>query len=144
MDNQIFNTLINLVGFFNNPQNDKKLLNSANVKLEAPAFPIFSAIARKQPISVSEIANIVGKNYSSVSRQIDKLENSNLVTSSPSLKDSRVRISTLTEEGNKLNKQISDARTSIIKEALSDWSDEEKQVLLHSLDHLTNELDKFK
>ena len=65
--------------FLNKPSRDKKMVENAHINLDPTAFPIFVGIARMQPTSVGNLADTVGKNHSSVSRQIDKLEKQGLV-----------------------------------------------------------------
>lgn len=101
MENEIFKALIDLVSIINRPDRDKKMIADAGVNLEAAAFRVFVGIEHLQPTSVGDLAAMMGKNYSSVSRQIDKLETAGLVYTYPSSSDSRIRVSELTKYGRK-------------------------------------------
>lgn len=143
MENEIFKAFIDLVSMINRPDRDKKMIAEAGVNLEEAAFRVFVGIGHVQPTSVGELAAMMGKNYSSVSRQIDKLEAAGLVHTYPSSSDSRIRVSELTKNGEELNTMISLTRERIMREAMADWTLEEKTSLLHNLRRLSESMKKF-
>lgn len=143
MEKVIFEALIDLVSLLNRPDRDKKMIIKAGVNLEAAAFRVFGGIVHLQPTSVGDLATMMGKNYSSVSRQIDKLESVGLVRTYPSNADSRIRISELTKYGEEINSRISLTRESIMRDALSDWTPVEKKELLNNLKRLFESLHKI-
>ncbi|WP_348621685.1 MarR family winged helix-turn-helix transcriptional regulator [Paenibacillus polymyxa] len=132
-----------MVTLLNRPDRDKKMIINAGVNLEAAAFRVFGGIVHLQPTSVGDLATMMGKNYTSVSRQIDKLELAGLVRTYPSNVDSRIRISELTKYGEEINSRISLARERIMRDALSDWTPLEKQELLNNLRRLFESLHKI-
>ncbi|WP_019909457.1 MarR family winged helix-turn-helix transcriptional regulator [Paenibacillus sp. HW567] len=143
MENDIFKALIDLFSIINRTDRDKKMIAAAGVNLEAAAFRVFGGIAHLQQTSVGDLAVILGKNYSSISRQIDKLEAAGLVRTYPSNSDSRIRMSELTKHGEEINSIISLTRQHIMQEALEDWTIEEKNGLLNYLKRLFEALQKF-
>ncbi|WP_159887726.1 MarR family winged helix-turn-helix transcriptional regulator [Paenibacillus puerhi] len=143
MENEIFKALIDIVSLINRPDRDKKMIANAGVNLEAAAFRVFVGIGHLQPTSVGDLADMMGKNYSSVSRQIDKLETAGLVHTYPSSSDSRIRVSELTKYGEEINTMISLTRERIMREALADWTQEEKNVLLNNLRRLFETMQRF-
>lgn len=143
MENEIFKAFIDLVSMINRPDRDKKMIAEAGVNLEEAAFRVFVGIGHVQPTSVGDLAAMMGKNYSSVSRQIDKLEAAGLVHTYPSNSDSRIRVSELTKSGEELNTMISLTREHIMREAMADWTLEEKTNLLHNLRRLFESMKKF-
>ncbi|AVH75244.1 MarR family winged helix-turn-helix transcriptional regulator [Weissella koreensis] len=136
LEDDIFTSLIALVTFFNKPSRDKKMVENAHINLDPTAFPIFVGIARMQPTSVGNLADTVGKNHSSVSRQIDKLEKQGLVQTYYSVDDARIRLTELTKHGKRFNNLINETRRQVMREALNDWSDKEKLELKVNLNHL--------
>ena len=62
--------LIDLVGFFNRPQNDAILVREAGVSLDRALFPLLVRIQRRGPLGVGELADLVGRDYTTVSRQV--------------------------------------------------------------------------
>ncbi|GFN30131.1 MarR family winged helix-turn-helix transcriptional regulator [Paenibacillus xylaniclasticus] len=143
MEEKIFRALIDLFAIFNRPDRDKKLMASAGVHLEDAAFRVLVGIGHLQSTSVGELADMMGRNYSSVSRQIDKLEAAGLVRTYPSAEDSRIRVSELTENGKEINSFIQTTRERIMREALRDWKAEDKSSLLDYLTRLSDVLKKF-
>lgn len=143
MENELIQALVTIVSFFNRTDRDKAFIKDAGVKLEATSFQLFVTIGRMQPTNVSDLANVLGKSHSSVSRQIDKLEQKELVTTKDAEVDARIRSIQLSKSGEQL-KQILDAtRINNISQALDSWSDEEKQSLLVNLQHLAETLNDF-
>lgn len=143
MENEIFKALIDLVSIINRPDRDKKMIANAGVNLEAATFRVFVGIGHLQPTSVGDLADMMGKNYSSVSRQIDKLETTGLVKTYPSSSDSRIRVSELTKYGEEVIATINHSRERIMSEALVDWTPEEKSDLLNHLRRLFEVLKRF-
>lgn len=143
MEHEIFKALVELVAILNRPDRDKKMIAHAGVHLEEAGFRALVGIAHTQPTSVGELAANMGKNYSSVSRQIDKLEAGGLVHTYPSHSDSRIRMSELTKQGEEINAMISLARERIMREALADWTPEEKSGLLVHLRRLYESMQRF-
>jgi len=143
MENEIFKALIDLVSIMNRPDRDKKMIANAGVNMEAAAFRVFVGIGHLQPTSVGDLADMMGKNYSSVSRQIDKLETAGLVHTNPSSSDSRIRVSELTTYGEEVRTTISLARERNMREALADWTPEAKRDLLDNLRRLFEALQRF-
>lgn len=143
MDNELIKSLVTIVTFFNRTDRDKAFIKDAGVNLEATSFQLFVTIGRMQPTNVSDLANVLGKSHSSVSRQIDKLEQKELVTTHDSSKDARVRSIKLSTSGENLKQTLDKARLNNIDRVLSDWSDTEKEELLSSLSHLADSLNKI-
>lgn len=143
MENEIFKALIDIVAIINRPDRDKKMIAQAGINLEGVAFRVFVGIGHLQPTSVGDLAALMGKNYSSVSRQIDKLEAAGLVRTYPSSEDSRIRLSELTDDGEKIISMINVTRQRIMREALAEWTPEEKNGLLNNLRRLIEALNKF-
>ncbi|MUT65799.1 MarR family winged helix-turn-helix transcriptional regulator [Paenibacillus sp. NEAU-GSW1] len=143
MEEQIFKALIDLISIINRPDRDKKMIASAGVHLETAAFRVLVGIGHLQSTSVGDLADMMGKNYSSVSRQIDKLEAAGLVQTYPSSEDSRVRLSELTSYGKEIHSMINLTRQRIMREAMGDWTPGEKTGLLNNLRRLSDSLNKF-
>jgi Transcriptional regulators len=104
MENELIQALVTIVSFFNRTDRDKAFIKDAGVKLEATSFQLFVTIGRMQPTNVSDLANILGKSHSSVSRQIDKLEQKGLVTTKDAEVDARIRSIQLSKSGEQLKR----------------------------------------
>lgn len=143
MENELIKALVTIVTFFNRTDRDKAFVKAANIDLEATSFQLFVTIGRMQPTNVSDLANILGKSHSSISRQVDKLENHGLILTKDADKDARIRSIELSKMGESITKTINETRLKNINLGLNNWSENEKQQLLESLEHLAKTLDQM-
>jgi DNA-binding MarR family transcriptional regulator len=121
--------LFDLVGMLNRPQPDLALLGAAGVSLERALFPLLVRIGREGPIGVVELSELVGRDHSTVSRQVARLEALGLVERRPGAQDRRVREAVPSEEGRFLLARIDMARGALFTEAFKTWSDEDLETL---------------
>ncbi|MFZ6646971.1 MarR family winged helix-turn-helix transcriptional regulator [Undibacterium sp. TJN25] len=144
MKNPLHEALIDLVGFFNRPQPDQYLLRRANVSLDRALFPLLVRIGMRGPIGVVELAELAGRDHSTVSRQVAKLEEMGLITRTPGKTDQRVREAEVTEAGRLMVEQISEARNRMIDEVLADWSAKDRTELTRLVRKLADTAMRFK
>ena len=71
--------LIDIVSVINRPQRDEMFVREAGIPLDRALFPLLVVIERRGPIGVVELADRVGRDYTTVSRQVAKLESLGLV-----------------------------------------------------------------
>src|SRR4051794_17077409 len=102
--------MIDLFGLMNRPQLDDTLIREAGIALDRALFPLLVGIERYGPIGVVDLAERVGRDYTTVSRQITKLEESGLIERQPSPSDRRVNEAIITAEGRALIKALDSAR----------------------------------
>jgi DNA-binding MarR family transcriptional regulator len=119
---QLHHTLVDLVGLMNRPQRDTALLQEAGVSLDRALFPLLIVIERKGPIGVVEIADLVGRDYTTVSRQVAKLHGLGLISRRPSKTDNRVREVVITARGNGITSAIDTARERLATVLFANWS----------------------
>lgn len=144
MNNELINSLVSIVSFFNRTDRDRAFVKAAGINLETTSFQLFVTIGRMQPTNVSDLANMLGKSHSSVSRQIDKLEQKKLVETRDSEKDARIRTVELSKQGQEITEVINQTRLKEVDAVLSKWTDDEKQQLVADLEHLANTLNEIK
>lgn len=144
MNNELINSLVSIVSFFNRTDRDRAFVKAAGINLEATSFQLFVTIGRMQPTNVSDLANMLGKSHSSISRQIDKLEQKKLVETRGSEKDARIRTVELSKQGQEITEVINQTRLKEVDAVLSKWTDDEKQQLVADLEHLANTLNEIK
>ncbi len=119
---QLHQTLVDLLGLLNRPQRDSALLQEAGVSLDRALFPLLVAIERKGPVGVVELAELVGRDYTTVSRQMTRLEGFGLVDRQPSKTDSRVREAVITAKGREMTDAIDAARARMATVLFAKWS----------------------
>ncbi|HEY0222297.1 MarR family winged helix-turn-helix transcriptional regulator [Lactovum miscens] len=144
MINQIFESLIAIVDFFNDPEQDEILLTKAGAAYDKNRLPIIVRVGRQNSLNVGELAKQLGKNHSSVSRQVDKLEAKGLLFSLTDSSDKRVHRVSLTPIGQALYQEINEARFELFDELFKGLKQEDITKLAESLEQLKNLLSKVK
>jgi DNA-binding MarR family transcriptional regulator len=127
---QLHHTLVDLVGLMNRPQRDSALLQEAGVSLDRALFPLLVAVERKGPIGVVELGELVGRDYTTVSRQVAKLESLGLITRRPAKADKRVREAEITAHGRKMTSALDTARERMAMILFAKWSKRDLQQLM--------------
>lgn len=126
---QLQEALFDLTGILNRSQPDEILINTAGINLERALFPLLSRIARRGPLGIGELADLSGRDYTTVSRQVTKLTQMGLVTRRVSPIDSRVREVAITEKGKAMTTALDAARDRLMASVLADWDVQELQDL---------------
>jgi len=116
-------SLVEIVGAMNRPQRDEAMVREAGISLDRALFPLLVLVERLGPIGVVELADRVGRDYTTVSRQVAKLESQGLVTRQASALDRRVRESVITEKGKAMTDRVDDARERIGMSIFSTWEE---------------------
>jgi DNA-binding MarR family transcriptional regulator len=122
-------SLIELTGFLNSPQRDDALLREARVSLDRALFPLLVRLGTQGPLGVAQLADQVGRDHTTVSRQLAKLESLGLIARCDNREDRRRRAARLTAKGRKIVQAITLARRRLLSEALSDWSEADRKAL---------------
>jgi DNA-binding MarR family transcriptional regulator len=140
----LHNALIDLVGMMNRPQRDTALIREAGIRLDRALFPLLVGVERKGPIGVGELADGVGRDYTTVSRQVAKLESLGLVSRRASRNDKRVCEATVTAKGRAMTDALDAARERIASTLLADWSKKDLQDLARLMRRFADDLLAFK
>jgi DNA-binding MarR family transcriptional regulator len=125
--------LLDLTGILNRPQPDAALIEAAGVDLDRALFPLLARVERRGPLGIVELAELVGRDYTTVSRQIAKLENLGLIARCPSPEDGRVRAAVITDQGRAITTALDAARQRIVEGLLADWDKEDVRDLVRLL-----------
>ncbi|WP_457322558.1 MarR family winged helix-turn-helix transcriptional regulator, partial [Stenotrophomonas sp. P5_B8] len=72
--------MVGIASVMNRPRNDERLLQEAGVKLDQALFRLLVMIERVGPIGVVDLADRLGRDYTTISRQVAKLAAMELVT----------------------------------------------------------------
>ena len=137
---ELHTILVELYILMNQPKRDSALLEEAGVTLDRALFPLLVGIEKKGPIGVVELADLAGRDYTTVSRQVSRLEQKGLVIRQSSKADHRVNSAYLTSEGRELADKISAARERKAKRALAGWSKEDLKCLTRLMRRLADDL----
>jgi DNA-binding MarR family transcriptional regulator len=128
--------LIDIVGVINRPQGDEMMVRKAGISLERALFPLLVLIERRGPIGVVELADRVGRDYTTVSRQVAKLESLGLVARRAGAADRRVREAVVTSKGKAMTDAVDRARERMGRIIFATWDQ-------HDIDELVRLMRKF-
>jgi DNA-binding MarR family transcriptional regulator len=113
--------LLDIVGAMNRPQRDELLIKAAGIPLDRALFPLLVGVERFGPIGVVELADRVGRDYTTVSRQVAKLESLGLVKRQGSAADRRVREAVISPKGKAMTDLVDAARERIGRAIFRTW-----------------------
>ncbi|EPL14452.1 putative transcriptional regulator, MarR family protein [Pseudomonas sp. CF161] len=119
-----------IVGVMNRPQRDEAMVREAGIALDRALFPLLVLVERLGPIGVVELADRVGRDYTTVSRQVAKLESLGLIDRQASATDRRVRESVITAKGKAMTDRVDEARERIGLAIFSTWEQQDVENLV--------------
>lgn len=114
--------LLGIGDAMNRPDNDRTLLGEAGITLDRALFPLLVRIEQLGPIGVVDLAARVGRDYTTVSRQVAKLERIGLVSRRSGTSDRRVNEALVTPEGKAVTDALDAARDRLGRSFFSHWS----------------------
>ncbi len=118
---ELHTAVLDIVGAMNRPQRDEALIKQAGIRLDRALFPLLVGIERYGPIGVVELADRVGRDYTTVSRQVAKLERLGLAKRQESAADRRVREAVITPKGKAMTDLVDAARERIGRAVFEAW-----------------------
>jgi len=130
--------LLDIVSAMNRPQRDDVLLREAGVRLDRALFPLLVGIRRFGPIGVVDLAERAGRDYTTVSRQVAKLESLGLVERRHAENDRRLREAVATPRGRAMTDSLDAARARIAGAVLSSWEPREVDELVRLMRRLAD------
>jgi len=129
MDRKLQAALMDIVGMLNSPRYDDILLDEAGVALDRALFPLLVRIDSRGPISIAELADQVGRDHSTVSRQVAKLEALGFVARETRSDDQRIRAASITRKGKEVARTLAGARDRLFRRVLEGWPDADSRAL---------------
>jgi DNA-binding MarR family transcriptional regulator len=117
----LHDAVLDIVGMMNGPQRDELMIRAAGIRVDQVLFPLLVLAARYGPLGVVDLAGRVGRDYTTVSRQIDRLEALGLVERLAAPHDRRLRLVAATAAGEAMNARIDAARERILRAGFADW-----------------------
>jgi DNA-binding MarR family transcriptional regulator len=133
---QLHGALLDIVSVMNRPQRDEALIKEAGIPLDRALFPLLVSVERFGPIGVVELADRVGRDYTTVSRQVAKLVSLGLVERQEDVADRRVREAVITPKGKAMTDLVDAARDRIGRAIFKTWD-------AHDIDELVRLTRKF-
>lgn len=133
-------SLLDLMGVLNQPQRDEALIAEAGISLERALFPLLVVIERLGPIGIVELADRVGRDHTTVSRQVARLESLKLVSRRANPHDGRVREVLAAAKGKAMVAAIDAARERLLAPILAQWREPDFDCLARLLRRFVDDL----
>lgn len=133
-------SLLDILGELHRPQRDEYMVRAAGISLEGVLFPLLVSVERLGPIGLVELADRAGRDYTTVSRQITKLEESGLVKREENTVDRRVRKVAITPQGKAMTNRIDAARERFARAVFDSWEPQDVEALLRLMRKLADAL----
>ena len=139
---ELHSSVLDIVGIFNSLERDAAMLESAGLTLERALFPLLVLIGKYGPIGVVDVAKRVGRDYTTVSRQVARLEQLGLVIRHNRLTDRRTREASLTPQGRAATDAVDEARERLALRMFRNWCRFDYDQLLRLTRMLADGLDE--
>lgn len=135
--------LMDITGLLNRPQQDAALLHLAGASLERALFPLLVRIEANGPLGIGELADLCGRDYTTVSRQVARLEQLGLVARRTNSADARIKEALVTGKGRRMTRAIDGAREETMLSLLRDWDKRDIAQLARLLRKLADDAMRF-
>lgn len=122
---QFYDALFDIIGLMNQPQRDNTLLQTAGVSLDRALFPLLVVIGRRNAVGIMELAGLIGRDHTTVSRQVATLGRLGLVTRHAGTSDGRERKVVATQEGLTIVHALDIARERLVQPILAQWEEQD-------------------
>ena len=119
-------------------------MGKAAGQLGHAGYPMLAWLEAWGPIRVSELAERLSLDASTVSRRVADLQDKGLVARAVDLEDQRASLVELTPQGLQLLADLREARRRLLDDALADWPAGEVQALADMLRRLTKAFDRLR
>lgn len=133
--------MVGIASVMNRPRNDERLLQEAGVKLDQALFRLLVMIERVGPIGVVDLADRLGRDYTTISRQVAKLAAMELVTRRGNPQDRRIREATIAPKGKEMTDRLDAARERIGRHIFQSWAPQEVADLVRLMDRFASALE---
>ena len=112
-------------------RNDDDLVDPAQM-------PLLFALSCRGAVRLNDVAHLTHLDASTISRHVKQLLDKELIVSSPDPEDGRARLVEISDEGSKVLSRTIEHRRRIVAEALTDWTQDERETLRLQLNRLTD------
>ena len=119
---ELHRSLIDVVSVINRPERDAAMLELAGLSLERALFPLLVLIERLGPIGIVDLGRRCGRDYTTVSRQVARLEALGLAKRRTNASDGRVREAVITPRGKAATDAVDAARERMAVALFREWS----------------------
>lgn len=133
---KLHSAVLTIADLVNRSDIDAQLLADSGIKLDRALFPLLSRISMAGEISTVALANLIGRDHSTVSRQASKLEDLGLVERVQSASDARMRLLVPSAAGKALFRKVREARRRMFERHFLAWSEQDRDALIVLLERM--------
>jgi DNA-binding MarR family transcriptional regulator len=101
--------------------------------IDRAGYWLLVRVSAEGSVRLSDLADSVALDLSTVSRQMGNLVASGLVTKDPDPLDGRASLLSLSPRGQAVLAAVSEARRLVLAEAVAEWTEDERNALAHGL-----------
>ena len=116
---------------------------AGEVNLERSAYGIMAKLADEGPQRLGALAAAFGLDPSTITRQVQALEEIGLASRTSDPRDRRASILDLTDTGRQVLEQTRSYRRSRLQQALQDWSEDDREEFARLLQDFNVSLDRL-
>lgn len=135
-------SLITIVSVMNRPRNDERLIAEAGAQLDQALFRLLVVIERVGPIGVVDLADRLGRDYTTISRQVAKLERMEMVKRHENPEDRRMRETVVSSKGKAVTDKLDQARERLARGIFQDWAAEDVADLVRLMQKFAEALER--
>jgi len=110
-----------------------RLLGAAGRELSVNDVHLLRVIVANGPVRVSDLAESQGVDKSTITPQVRRLEERDLVTRRPDPADRRAVLLSVTARGHRIRRQMNKAGAAVFDDVLRDWPDDDRRALAEEL-----------
>jgi DNA-binding MarR family transcriptional regulator len=122
---ELHGSLLDIVNVINRLQCGEVLIKESAIPLERALFTLLVVIDKFGPVGVVDLAYRVGRDYTTVSLQVAKLEDLDLVERKSDAKDLRIRHTAISPKGKVMTQAVDAARERLGRRILKTWDPRE-------------------
>ena len=105
----------------------ERIAEVADLRIDRSAIAILDMLARHGAMRTSELAERLGLDRSTISRQVSAATTMGYVAKTSDSSDARAALVSLTDEGKRVRQRLAHAWHSIAMELVSDWNYEDQR-----------------
>lgn len=132
--------MVTLVREFSLASTQERLIGGAGVLVERAGFGVLRCVSERGELRVSELAQVLGVDTSTMSRHVKTLEGGGFVVRAEDPLDGRALRVGLTAAGVEVLTLLGEARHRYFTELLAGWTEGEREALAPLLERLANEV----
>lgn len=133
--------LIALLRRANDPRGNRRINQRAGVDIERSGSVMLARIEELEPVRLCELADLVGIDTSTASRQVGRLVDAGYVGRRNDPDDGRAMAHHLTPSGREIRQCLKRARREWFEEAVADFSSRERDQFADLLSRFVNRMD---